>query len=152
MAFIRDCLKFIYLIPQQCNMYATASDVQVEIHTDLWQKGRYRVEMDTELPFDQDDVDCALEKLGYQVIDGGQWGRSYRHGKERNRTAELDDLEEPEYSLRLTLRCGDLAEADIDGAENQLRGLYNMIYRICEKRFDDYGWDPFCLSMYSYDD
>ena len=148
MAFTCSYLRFIYLLHQQCNMYATASDVQIETYGDLWQKGRYRVELGAELPFDPDDVDNALEKLGYKVIDAGQWGRSYHHGRDQKRSAELDELEEPEISLRLTLRHGDLGEEDIDTAKDQLRELYDGINRMCQKRYGDYGFDSFCLSMY----
>lgn len=128
-------------------MYATASDVQTGTYPDLWQKGRYRVELSAELPFDPDNIDTALQQLGYHAIDADQWGQSYSHKHNRNLTAEVDEVEGPTAYVRLVLRNGDLDEADIGHSENQLGSFYDRIYQICRSLCDEYDYEPLHCSM-----
>lgn len=110
-------------------MYATASEVQVEVHPDRWRRGRYRVEVSAYLDRDADEVDAGLRRLGYEPIDIDQWGRSYHHRHEAQQTAELDDVEDRYASARLVLARGDLDPADIDYAEDELREMYDRVCR-----------------------
>jgi len=128
-------------------MYATTPGVQIGIYPDLWRKGRYRVDLSVELPFDPDDVDAALQQQGYHMVDTGQWGQSYSHNQDRTRTAELDEIEEQAAYVRLVLRNADLDEAGINVAENYLNSVYGGIYQVCQSRCDEYDYDPLVLSI-----
>lgn len=121
-------------------MYAAVSDVEIGIYPDLWRKGRYRIELSAELPFDPGDIDTALQRLGYHITDADQWGQSYSHNQDRSRTAELDEVEEQTAYVRLVLRCGDLDEAGINTTEDYLSSLYSRIYQIC-RRMDEYDYE-----------
>lgn len=137
-------------------MYATDEDVQVGTYADLWQKGRYRVELAAELSYEPDDIDKALEQLGYEAVDADQWGRSYRHSQDHNKTIELDELDDPTAFLKLILRYGDLDEAGVGQAEYQLDSLYNQICQMCRNGYDDSDYDsldlPICPEIDQYDD
>lgn len=122
-------------------MYAAVSDVEVGTYPDLWQKGRYRVELSTELPFYLADVEAALQQLGYEIIDSDQWGQTHRHRQDSNQIAELDELEEPTEYVRLILRNGDLEEEQTEQAEGQLGSLYDGIYQMCQDICDEYIYE-----------
>lgn len=123
-------------------MYAEGQDVKVGTYPDLWQKDRYRVELAAELFCEPADLDKALERFGYEIIDADQWGRSYRHNQDRAKTIELDELEDPTALVRLVLRYGDLDEADIGSAEDQLASLYDRIRQMCNNRYDNDCYEP----------
>jgi len=117
-------------------------DTGAEIYPDLWQKGRYRVELNVELQYDLIDVDAALQKLGYDIIDADQWGQSYQDKNNSDITAELDETEADTASLRLTLRYGDLSEQDIESARGQVESAYERIEQICQRRYSQYDYAP----------
>lgn len=123
-------------------MYAATPDGQIGTYPDLWRKDRYRVDLCVELPFDTDDVDAALQQLGYYIVDAGQWGQSYSHNQDRSRTVELDEVGEQVAYVRLVLRDGNLDEAGINAAEDYLNSLYERIYQICSNRGDEYDYEP----------
>lgn len=125
-------------------MYGTDEDVKVSTYADLWQKGRYRVELAAELACEPNGIDKALEQLGYEIIDADQWGRSYWHNQDHNKTIELDELEDPTALVRLILRYGDLDEVDIGSAEEQLASLYARIHQMCRDSYDDNDYDCLC--------
>ncbi len=128
-------------------MYAEGQDVEVGTYPDLWQKDRYRVELAAGLSCEPADLDKALERLGYEIVDADQWGRSYRHNQDPNKTIELDELEDPAALVRLILRYGDLDEADIGPAEDQLASLYDRICQMCNNRYDNDCYEPlYCSS------
>ena len=122
-------------------MYTDAPDVQIGTYSDLWQKDRYRVELAAQLYCEPNDIDKALEQLGYEIIDADQWGRTYRHSQDHNRTVELDELEDPGEYIRLVLRNGDLDEVDIDRAEDELGSLYARLYQMCQSQYEDDAYD-----------
>jgi len=128
-------------------MYTDAPDVQIGTYSDLWRQGRYRVELTAELPCDPDDVDAALQQLGYDIADGDQWGRTYRHSQDHNRTVELDELEDQAEYIKLVLRNGDLDEVDIDWAEDELGSLYARLYQMCQSQYEDDAYDPLYRSV-----
>ena len=82
------------------------------------------MEMTAELPYDPDDVDAALRKLGYEVVDLDQWGRSYRRRGDPRHTAELDEPEDAAAYVRLILRRGDLEPPEVPDAEHQVELTY----------------------------
>ncbi|GAH83538.1 unnamed protein product, partial [marine sediment metagenome] len=116
-------------------------DAQIGTYEDLWRKGRYRIDLTVELSYDPEEVDAALQKLGYDIIDADQWGRSYRNRQNPRLTAELDELEEQTAYVKLLLRSGDLNEADIDRSEAQLSIYYDRIYQMCRDSCMDIGYD-----------
>lgn len=126
-------------------MYTAAPDIQVGTYPDLWQKGRYRVELTAQMPCDVEVVDAALQQLGYQVMDTDQWGRTYRHDQQPCRTAELDELEHAGEYVKLILRNADLDELDIGRVEDQLGSLYDRIHQMCQDRYEN-GYDAFYYS------
>lgn len=128
-------------------MYTNAPDVQIGTYSDLWQKDRYRVELAAQLYCEPNDIDKALEQLGYEIIDADQWGRTYRHSQDHNRTVELDELEDPGEYIRLVLRNGDLDEVDIDRAEDELGSLYARLYQMCQSQYEDDAYDPLYHSV-----
>lgn len=123
-------------------MYATASDIEINTYPDLWRKGRYRVELTAELPFDPSDIDSALRRLGYHIVDADQWGQSYSHNQDPRRTAELEEVKEQADYAKLVLRCGDLDEIAINTAEDYLSALYDRICQIRRGRMDVYDCKP----------
>lgn len=129
-------------------MYATASDIEISTYPDLWRKGRYRVELSADLPFDPYTVEAALQHLGYHIVDADQWGQSYCHNQDRNRTAELDELEDFASYVRLVLWNGNLNEADINAAEDYLSSLYDRICQVCGDHCDGYDYGPFADLLY----
>ena len=137
-------LRKVYkpIAPIYYYMYTDAPDVQIGTYLDLWQKDRYRVELAAQLYCEPNDIDKALEQLGYEIIDADQWGRTYRHSQDHNRTVELDELEDQAEYIKLVLRNGDLDELDIDRAEDQLGSLYARIHQMCQGRYDDSGYGP----------
>lgn len=139
----RNVYKPLY--PIHYYMYATAEDVQVGTYPDFWQKGRYRVELTVELPCDLFGVHNALQQLGYRVTDTDQWGRTYHHNQDHNKTVELDEVEDPAASLKLILRYGDVEEAGLVQAEEQLNSLYNRICQMCRDVRDDCDYEPLDL-------
>lgn len=136
-------------------MYATAQDIQVGAYPDLWKQGRYRVELAAQLPYETADMDSILEQLGYEIVDADQWGRSYRHSQDHNKTIELDELDDPTAFPKLLLRYGDLDEAGVGQAEDQLDSLYNRICQMCRNSYDDDDYDsldsPICSEIDQYD-
>jgi hypothetical protein len=88
------------------------------------------------------DVDAALQKLGYDIIDADQWGQSYQDKDNSDITAELDETEADITSLRLTLRYGDLSEQDIESARGQVESIYERIEQICQRRYSQYDYEP----------
>lgn len=142
-------LRKVYkpIAPIYYYMYTDAPDVQIGTYSDLWRKERYRVELTEELLCDPVDVDAALQQLGYDIADADQWGRTYRHSQDHNRTVELDELEDQAEYIKLVLREGDLDELDIDRAEDQLGSLYARLYQMCQGRYDDNGYDPLYHSV-----
>jgi hypothetical protein len=122
-------------------MYAAAPDIQIGTYADLWQKGRYRVDLTVELPYDPEDVDVALQKLGYDVVDIDQRGRSYRHRQNPSLTAELDELDDQAVYIRLLLRCGGLSDTDVGQSEDQLSLYYERIHQMCQKGCTDIDSD-----------
>jgi len=137
-------LRKVYkpIAPISYYMYTDAPDVQIGTYSDLWRQGRYRVELTAELPCDPTDVDAPLQQLGYDIADADQWGRTYRHSQDHDRTVELDELEDPGEYIRLVLRNGDLNEVDIGKAEDELGSLYARLYQMCQGRYDDNAYDP----------
>jgi hypothetical protein len=123
-------------------MYGTSLDAGAEVYTDLWQKGRYRVELNVELKYDLSEVDAALQKLGYDIIDADQWGQSYQDKDNSDITAELDETEADITLLRLTLRYGDLGEQDVESARAQVESVYEKIGQICQRRYSQYDYEP----------
>jgi len=120
------------------SMYGISLDTGAEVYPDLWQKGRYRVELNVELNYDLSEVDAPLQKLGYDIIDADQWGQSYQDKDNSDITAELDETEVDIVSLRLTLRYGDLGEQDIESAREQVESVYEKIGQICQGRYSQY--------------
>jgi len=118
----------IKLCAQLIHMYTTASEVQVGSYADHWRAGRYRLELKAELDGDLHDMDTALEKLVYRIVDADQWGRSYRHRDDPGRTAEIDEQEYPARSLRVILQREDLDETDVERAEDELVSIYRQMY------------------------
>ena len=110
-------------------------DTGAEVYPDLWQKGRYRVELNVELKYDLSAVDTALQKLGYDIVDADQWGQSYRDRDNSDITAELDETEGDVASLRVRLRYSDLGEQDIEAARAQVESVYEKIGQICQERY-----------------
>lgn len=129
-------------------MYATAPDIQIGTYPDLWKQGRYRVELATQLPYETADMDSILQQLGYEVVDADQCGRSYRHSQDHNKTIELDELEDPTAFLKLLLRYGDLDEAGVGQAEDQLDSLYNRICQMCRNGYNDSDYDSLDSPIY----
>ena len=142
-------LRKVYkpIAPIYYYMYTDAPDVQIGTYSDLWQKDRYRVELAAQLYCEPNDIDKALEQLGYEIIDADQWGRTYRHSQDHNRTVELDELEGPGEYIRLVLRNGDLDEVDIDKAEDELGSLYARLYQMCQSQYEDDAYDPLYRSV-----
>ena len=142
-------LRKVYkpIAPIYYHMYTDAPDVQIGTYSDLWQKDRYRVELAAQLYCEPNDIDKALEQLGYEIIDADQWGRTYRHSQDHNRTVELDELEDPGEYIRLILRNGDLDEVDIDKAEDELGSLYARLYQMCQSQYEDDAYDPLYHSV-----
>ena len=101
-----------------------SGDVRIGTYGDLWQKELYRVDLIAEVDRDFDDVDAALEKLGYRQADVNQWGRSYSHTRYPGRTAELDEVADHSPIIRLVLRHGELSEDRIDEAKEELLTEY----------------------------
>lgn len=132
-------------------MYATTPDVQVGTYPDLWRKGRYRVELTAGLRNGHEDVDAALEQLGYEVSDCDQWGRSYRHREDPERTAELDELEHEASYVKLILREGDLDKEAADRGEEELFSMYERIYQLCLHPDIEEDYHPWCLSQFQED-
>lgn len=128
-------------------MYTAAPDAQIGTYSDLWQKDRYRVELAAQLYCEPNDIDKALEQLGYEIIDADQWGRTYRHSQDHNRTVELDELEDQAEYIKLVLRNGDLDEMDIDRAEDELGSLYTRLYQMCQSQYEDDAYDPLYRSV-----
>ena len=127
-------------------MYGISATPGVATYTDRWRADRYRIELAVEMPFDADDVDRALEKLGYHVVDADQAGRSYISQRDRNHLAELDDAVDWGASARLVLGAGDLEKAQIDQAGDYLRLVYEDICRLCRTEsylLDHDQWDGF---------
>jgi len=122
-------------------------DAGAEVYPDLWQKGRYRVELNVELQYDLIDVDAALQKLGYHIIDADQWSQSYQDRDNSDITGELDETEADTASLRLTLRYGDLGEQDIESARGQVESIYEKIEQICQRRYSQYDYEPLADSF-----
>jgi len=142
-------LRKVYkpIAPIYYYMYTDAPDVQIGTYSDLWRKGRYRVELTAELSYDPVDVDAALQQLGYDIADADQWGRTYRHSQDHNRTVELDELEDQAEYIKLVLRNGDLDELDIDRAEDELGSLYARLYQMCQSQYEDDAYDPLYRSV-----
>jgi len=115
-------------------MYSAVSDVQTGTYPDLWRKGRYRVELNAELPFYMEDVDAALQQSGYEAVDADQWGHSYHHKADPQRTAEIDESEARGGYVKIMLRDGGLEGDGIKQAEDQLDLLYDRINQICQSR------------------
>jgi len=128
-------------------MYTAAPDVQIGTYSDLWRKERYRVELTAELPYDTVDVDAALQQLGYDIADADQWGRTYRHNQDHNRTVELDELEGQAEYIKLVLCNSDLDEVDIDKSEDELGSLYARLYQMCQSQYEDDGYNPLYHSV-----
>ena len=123
-------------------MYEISLDTGAEVYPDLWQKGRYRIELNVQLRYDLSEVDAALQEMGYNTIDADQWGQSYQDKDNSDITAELDETEADITSLRLTLRYGDLSEQDIESARAQVESVYETIERICQRQYSQYDYEP----------
>jgi hypothetical protein len=123
-------------------MYEISLDTGAEVYPDLWQKGRYRVELSVELQYGLSDVDAALQKLGYNIIDADQWGQSYQDKNNSDITAELDETEADTISLRLIMRYGDLGEQDVESARAQVESVYERIGQICQGHYSQYDYEP----------
>jgi len=122
-------------------MYSSFTPVELGPHEDLYRQGRYRVELKAELAYSLYDVDTALEEMGYEVIDAGQWGRSYRHRQDHRRTVELDEPDEASDRLRLVLEQADLAETEIGHAEGELDLEYARLQSACSRRMAEADYD-----------
>jgi len=125
-------------------MYGISAAPRVTAYTDRWRPSRYRVELNIETSFDDDDIDEALEQLGYHVVDADQAGRSYVSQRGRNHFAELDDTGDWRASAHLVLGTDDLEKPQIDQASDYLCSIYEKIYRICRKESflsNHYQWD-----------
>ena len=107
-----------------------SSYIHIETYPDLWRKGRYRVELSAELDMEIDCINAALEQLDCHIIDVDQRGQSYIHNHDPGLTAELDEVEDQDYYVKLVLRDSDLDEADITGAKDYLSGIFDRIYRL----------------------
>lgn len=129
-------------------MYAAIPDVQIGTYPDLWRKGRYRVDLSVELPFDPDAVDAALWQMDYHMVDAGQGGQSYSHNRDGSRTAELDETGELAEYVKLVLRNGDLDEAGINAAEDYLNALYDRICESCRSRCKEYDYESPIAPIY----
>jgi len=123
-------------------MYAIMPEAEVGVYADHWQKGRYRVELTVELPLDPSDVETALEKIGYQEIDSDQWGQSYRHHQESQKTAELDDILYSETDIKLMLQYGGLEESELDQTKYNLQLEFEQIFDILRDNQDTWEDRP----------
>lgn len=132
-------------------MYTTVSQPQVETCGDLWRKERYRAELAAQLPYGFGDVDAALEKLGYEVIDAGQGGRSYVNKADARHTAELDELGDRPTYVKLTLREGDLKPGEIADAEHGVESTYIRLRAECASRAAENLYDIGNRGGVSYD-
>lgn len=110
-------------------MYTATPDIQIGTYPDLWQKGRYRAELGVDVALGFEDVDAALRKLGYEIVDADQYGLSYSHSKDSKRTAEVDQMDEQAEYTRLKLINADLDWASVPAAEDYLVSIYD---RICQ--------------------
>jgi hypothetical protein len=108
-------------------MYAVSEAPQAGVYADLWRKGRYRVRLSAVFLSDIEQVDPVLERFGYHVVDADQYGRSYRHGENSRRTAELDEVEYEGGPVRLILSYGDLEESDTIAGEQETMALYEEL-------------------------
>jgi len=117
---------------------------------DPGRRGRYSVELTAELPYGLDEVDAALERLGYEVADADQWGRSYRHRDSPNRTAEADEIPDGTGALRLRLREDDLGREAALSAEADAETLYGLLYSACAAADGGDLGEPFEAAMAPY--
>ena len=125
-------------------MYGTSDAPEVAAYTDRWRAGRYRVELQVDMPFEADDVDRALEKLGYCMVDADQAGCSYVSRRDRNHAVELDEPGDWRASVHLVLGTGDLEKTHIGQAGDYLRLVYEQIRRLCLSEsylYDHDRWD-----------
>ena len=110
--------------------------VHIETYPDLWRKGRYRVDLTVELDLEIDGLNTALEQLDYHIIDADQWGQSYVHNNDPSHTAELDEVEDQDFYVKLVLRNGNLDETEIAEAESYLNNLFDKIYQLYRERHE----------------
>lgn len=122
--------RFLYLLGQIEGMYTSAEPIQVRIYPDRWRKGRYRVQLSSQIASDLEDVDTVLGQLGYSMVDADQYGRSYHHSKNSRCTADLDELECEGGPVLLTLSRCELDEPETAAAEQELIGQYERLSKI----------------------
>lgn len=114
-------------------MYPIADALQVGIYSDSWHTDRYGVRLSAKLLLDLYEVDTALERPGYHIVDVDQYGWSYHHKLSSQDTVELDEQEYELGSLRLTLSRGNLTKAETHSAQEELIALYETICRDAER-------------------
>jgi hypothetical protein len=112
-------------------MYAKIADIRIETYPDHWQKDHYRLELEAALDYSIEDVDKALEELGYEIIDNDQWGSSYLNKGSSIEHAELDELEGENPYVKLVLVGSGLEEAQIEPSKVELYALFERIYQLC---------------------
>ncbi len=110
-------------------MYKLVGSPQFSIYPDLWKKDRYRTCLSGMLLSSMAPVDAAIERYGYYMVDADQYGRSYQHAHDKQRTAELDEIDSEGLAVRLILYQNDLDEGGIVAAKEQDVALYREIWR-----------------------
>ena len=108
-------------------MYGTDAEPYQEVCRDPWQRNRYGVRLSAYLASDLEDVDAALERMGYEALDIDQWGRSYVHPLDPRREAELDEGTDFDGEVQLILSRYGLEASEIDDAADELRRIYDRL-------------------------
>ena len=124
-------------------MYTKIPDVRIETYPDHWRKDHYRVELEAELGYGIEDVDKALEELGYEIIDNDQWGWSYQNKGMPIENAELDEMDGGNPRVKLVLTGHGLEEAQIEPSKMELYALFERIYQACINHSQQYSDDSF---------
>lgn len=113
-------------------MHAKIAETRIKTYPDHWLKDHYRVELEAELDYSIEEVDKALEELGYEIIDNDQWGWSYQNKGTPIENAELDEeLEGGNPYVKLVLAGPGLKEAQIEPSKVELYALFERIYQVC---------------------
>jgi len=131
-------------------MYAKIPDVRIETYPDHWRKDHYRIELETKLGYSIEEVDKALEELGYEIIDNDQWGWSYQNKGMPIENAELDEMEEGNPHIKLVLAGHGLEEAQIEPSKVELYALFERIYQVCLGHSQQYSDDFSVNCIYCY--